>query len=181
MHQTDSTCLSLSSLPLSALVTTHRYLEPPSPSRDERCCWFLRCRCPALSFFFFGAAVDASGLGAARSARKSALVIGFARGASAAPLPPSPSPPLSDMTGRRTEGNGRAPGEEVRRKCFGGKESDADFTKRRRVHSLFDQSISLSASLFPSRLSIHGNAAADQRTARERRLQNRRFVVDDFE
>lgn len=139
MRQTDWTRLSslaLFPLPFRSLLLTsprtHRYLDPPpSPSRDGRCCcWFLRWRCPALlSFFFFDAAVDASGLGAERSARKSALVIGLARGASAAPSPPpSPSPPLSDMTGpSKRERSGRG---EKRRKTK--KKSESDFTKRRR-------------------------------------------------
>jgi hypothetical protein len=96
-----------------------------------------------LSFFFFDA-VAASGLGASRSARKSALVIGFAaRGASApAPTPP-PSPPLSDMAARE-EANERL---EMRKTKGNEKKSDGDFTKRRDERTLGYPSL-------PSRLSV---------------------------
>ena len=96
-----------------------------------------------MSFFFFDA-VAASGLGASRSARKSALVIGFAaRGASApAPTPP-PSPPLSDMAARE-EANERL---EMRKTKGNEKKSDGDFTKRRDERTLGYPSL-------PSRLSV---------------------------
>ena len=109
------------SLSLSLSLFSYRYLEPPSPSRDGRC-WFLRCCCCFPAIFFFAAAADvaaASGLGAERSARKSALVIGLARvgggGASLVapsplPSPPPPPPSLSDMASSRAVGGGKRDG-----------------------------------------------------------------------
>ena len=165
-----------------SLLHTHRYLAPLSPSRDERCCWFLRCcPCPALlSFFFFNAAFAvASGLGSERSALKSALVIGFAARGALADVPspsPSPSPPLSDIGGRR-KAKGRLEKERKKKR----EKSDGEplaTPSALALLCLFSASFSSLSSLS---LSIHGNAAADQRAARARRHQARRFVVDAIE